>query len=121
MCGMNLVVRTLLVCGVNRVTRCLERDELQHVVVDRSSPWQLHQHLAQLSAVRGCKAVAIDNLSASLSPLLAVSRLCAVGIKVMGVVVNSVTLCNVLRIMHCVSLAILSQLSRFHTPTVGTN
>ena len=32
-----------------------------------------------------------------------------------------VTLCNVLWIMHCVSLAILSQWSRFHPPTVGTN
>ena len=36
-------------------------------------------------------------------------------------VVNWVTLCNVWRIMHCVSLAILSRLSRFHPPTVGTN
>jgi ribosomal protein L7Ae-like RNA K-turn-binding protein len=86
LCSVNRVVRTQLICGVNRVTRCLERDELQLVVVDRSSPWQLHQHLAQLSAVRECKAIAIDNLSASLSPLLAVSRLCAIGIKVLGVV-----------------------------------
>ena len=30
-------------------------------------------------------------------------------------------LCNVLKIMHCVSLAILSQLSRFHPLAVGTN
>ena len=36
-------------------------------------------------------------------------------------IVNCVTLCNVLRIMHCVSLAILSQLIRFHPPAVGTN
>ena len=31
------------------------------------------------------------------------------------------TLCNVLRIMHCLLLAILSHLSRFHPPAVGTN
>ena len=34
---------------------------------------------------------------------------------------NCVTFCNVLRIMHCLSLAILSQLSRFHPSAVGTN
>ena len=75
-------LRRHCVCGVNRVTRCLERDELQLVMVDRSSPWQLHQHLAQLSAVRQCKAIAIDNLCSVLSPLLSVTRLCAVGFKV---------------------------------------
>ena len=34
---------------------------------------------------------------------------------------NCVTLSNVLRIMHCLSLAILSHLSRFHPPAFGTN
>lgn len=77
-----------LMCGVNRVTRCLERDQLELVIVDRSSPWQLHQHLAQLSAVRHCPAVAIDNLSTTLSPMLSVTRLCAVGFKVLLICVH---------------------------------
>jgi len=73
-------IRKHIVCGVQKVTRCLEQDRLSLVVVDRSSPWQLHQHLAQLAAVRHCPAVAVDNLASTLSPLLGVTRLCAVGL-----------------------------------------
>ena len=42
-------------------------------------------------------------------------------VHLLSFIVNCVTLCNVFKIMHCVSLAILSQLSRFHPPAVGTN
>jgi len=75
-------LRREVVCGVQHVTRCLERDELRLVIVDRSSPWQLHLHLAQLSAVRRCPAVALDNMANTLGPVLAVTHLCAVGFKV---------------------------------------
>ena len=75
-------LRQEIVCGVQSVTRGLERDKLRLVIVDRSSPWQLHQHLAQLSAVRQCPAVAVDNLANTLSAVLAVTRLCALGFKV---------------------------------------
>ena len=68
--------------GVQNVTRCLERDELRLVLVDRSSPWQLHQRLAQLSAVRHCPAVALDSMATTLCDVLAVTRLCALGFKV---------------------------------------
>jgi len=67
---------------VQSVTRGLEQDKLRLVIVDRSSPWQLHQHLAQLSAVRQCPAVAVDNMAHTLSAVLAVTRLCALGFKV---------------------------------------
>jgi len=77
-----LLIRREVVCGVQNVTRCLERNELRLVIVDRSSPWQLHQHLAQLSAVRGCPAVALDNMANTLCAVLALTRLCAFGFKV---------------------------------------
>jgi len=77
-----VLIRREIVCGVQNVTRCLERDELRLVIVDRSSPWLLHQHLAQLSAVRRCPAVAVDNMANTFCAVLAVTRLCAVGFKV---------------------------------------
>jgi len=77
-----VLIRQEIVCGVQNVTRCLERDELRLVVVDRSSPWQLHQHLAQLSAVRQCPAIALDNMANTLCAVLALTRLCAFGFKV---------------------------------------
>jgi len=80
--NVTVLIRREIVCGVQNVTRCLERDELRLVIVDRSSPWQLHQHLAQLSAVRRCPAVAVDNMANTFCVVLAVTRLCAVGFKV---------------------------------------
>lgn len=75
-------LRSQIVFGVTEITRNLEKGILRLVVVDRTSPWQLHRHLSQLSAVRGCPAVALDRVSDTLSPLLSVSRLCALGFKV---------------------------------------
>jgi len=81
-CAVAVWIRHAVVCGLQSVTRCLERDELRLVIVDRSSPWQLHQHLAQLSAVRQCPAMALDNVANTLCTVLAVTRLCALGFKV---------------------------------------
>ena len=49
--------------------------------VDRSSPWQLHRHLIQMSAIGNCPAVALDNLSDRIAPLLSLRRLCAFGFR----------------------------------------
>lgn len=78
----DFICRTQLVFGVTEVTRGLEKGMLRLVVVDRSSPWQLHRHLAQLSVVRGCPAVALDRMSDMLSSFVSVTRMCALGFKV---------------------------------------
>lgn len=77
-----LICRAQLVFGVTEITRGLEKGVLRLVVVDRSSPWQLHRHLAQLSAVRGCPALALDRMSDMLSSFVSVTRMCALGFKV---------------------------------------
>jgi len=82
MINIAVLFRQEIVCGLQSVTRCLERDKLRLVIVDRSSPWRLHLHLAQLSAVRRCPAVAVDNMAKTLCAVLSVTRLCALGFKV---------------------------------------
>jgi|SRR6218665_1506857 len=76
------ICRAQLVFGVTEITRRLEKGMLRLVVVDRSSPWQLHRHLAQLSVVRGCPALALDRMSDMLASFVSVTRMCALGFKV---------------------------------------
>jgi hypothetical protein len=75
-------LRRQLVFGVTEITRALEKGTLRLVMVDRSSPWQLHRHLAQLSVVRGCPALALDRMSDTLSSFVSLTRMCALGFKV---------------------------------------
>ncbi|CAG2244602.1 RPP38 [Mytilus edulis] len=61
-------LRSLVVFGVNCVTKALEKDGLQLVITCKSAnPPILTQHLIGLSKTRKCVAVCINNLSKTLS------------------------------------------------------
>ncbi|ESN94563.1 hypothetical protein HELRODRAFT_164424 [Helobdella robusta] len=73
--------RKLLAIGLQDVTKHAKKNNLSIFFVDRSSPWQLHRHLIQLCSILNCPAVALDQFSEKISPLLSVSRVCALGFK----------------------------------------
>nr|XP_022336303.1 ribonuclease P protein subunit p38-like [Crassostrea virginica] len=69
--------------GINEVTKGLEKDQLRLVLVCQScKPEMLTQHLIGLAASRNCTASVISNLSLTLCPLLKLSSLMALGVKV---------------------------------------
>lgn len=75
--------RAQVVIGLNAVTRGLERDRLRAVVVCLSAkPAMMTQHLLMLVATRNCPAVALPDMSKTLSPLLGVTSALALGFKV---------------------------------------
>eukprot|EP00057_Strongylocentrotus_purpuratus_P030460 XP_781742.2 PREDICTED: ribonuclease P protein subunit p38 [Strongylocentrotus purpuratus] len=75
-------LRSQLAFGVNEVTRSLEKDQLQLVLVCRSAkPDLMTCHLPTLSATRGCPAMAVFHLSNTLSPLLNMKTVLAIGFK----------------------------------------
>ena len=78
-----LLPRSQLTIGLGSSTRCLEKDQLRLVIVDRSTPTLLHRHLIQLAAVRQCPAVAANRLSQTLASLLGMRSLVAIGFKVL--------------------------------------
>nr|XP_054770773.1 ribonuclease P protein subunit p38-like [Lytechinus pictus] len=75
-------LRSQLALGVNEVTRSLEKDQLQLVMVCRSAkPDLMTSHLPTLSATRGCPAIAVFHLSNTLSPLLNMKTVLAIGFR----------------------------------------
>ena len=82
-----MIVATLCrkkICfGINEVTKGLEKDQLRLVLVCQScKPEMFTQHLIGLAASRNCAASVISNLSLTLCPLLKLSSLLALGVKV---------------------------------------
>ena len=74
--------RSQLVIGFQKVNKYLERDELRLVLANRES-WLLIQHLALLVGIRKCPGMALPGLEHCLANRLGVSKLSAVGFKVM--------------------------------------
>lgn len=72
--------RKQLVCGINEVTKCLEKDELRLLLVNKSSN-VLTQHLIQLAGVRKCTALIIANLDQSIAPLISTTQLSCLGFR----------------------------------------
>ncbi|XP_017571166.2 ribonuclease P protein subunit p38 [Pygocentrus nattereri] len=75
-------VRRQLALGINEVTKGLERDELSLVLVCGSArPAHMTNHLIPLSKTRAVPACQVPGLSASLSGVLGVSSVLALGIR----------------------------------------
>ena len=75
--------RCHIVFGVNAATKCLERDQLDLVIVCRSAkPPILTGHLLTLAACRGVPALALSGLSETLSKMMKARAIIAVGFKV---------------------------------------
>lgn len=69
--------------GINEVIKGLEKDQMLLVLACQScKPEMLTQHLIGLAATRNCPATTISNLSTTLCPILQISSLMALGIKV---------------------------------------
>lgn len=65
--------------------RCLEKDQLRLVAVCRNvhhSLLAMTNHLIPLCVSRGCPAICLTDLQTQLTPVLSVSSLLALGIKV---------------------------------------
>ncbi|KAL7840316.1 hypothetical protein AOLI_G00256390 [Acnodon oligacanthus] len=74
--------RRQLALGINEVTKGLERDELSLVLVCGSAqPAHMTSHLILLSQTRAVPACKVPELSASLSGLLGVSSVLALGFR----------------------------------------
>jgi len=75
-------IRSELVFGINAVTRHLEQNKLDLVVVDRSSqPALLTRHLVALSAVRRCPSLALPDLADHVMSHLGITSLVTIGFK----------------------------------------
>ncbi|XP_067669656.1 uncharacterized protein [Haliotis asinina] len=75
-------LRSQIVCGVREVTRGLEKDDLDLVIVCRSTqPSVITKHLIPLAASRGCSALCIPEFNPKISPLLGMTSLVAMGFK----------------------------------------
>ena len=71
------------VVGLNKFTRCLERNTLRAGMVCLTArPALVTQHVLMLSATRECPVMALPNLSGVLAPLLGIKSALAVGFKV---------------------------------------
>lgn len=69
--------------GINEVIKGLEKDQMRLVLACHScKPEMLTQHMIGLAATRNCPATIISNLSTTLCPILKISSLMALGIKV---------------------------------------
>lgn len=79
--------------GINEVIKGLEKDQMRLVLACQScKPEMLTQHLIGLAATRNCPATIISNLSTTLCPILKISTLMALGIKVRFCPRNSQTI-----------------------------
>ncbi|XP_046568897.1 uncharacterized protein LOC124277287 [Haliotis rubra] len=75
-------LRSQIVCGVREVTRGLEKDDLDLIIVCRSTqPSIITKHLIPLAANRGCPALCIPEFNPKISPLLGMTSLVAMGFK----------------------------------------
>ncbi|XP_020633627.2 ribonuclease P protein subunit p38 isoform X1 [Pogona vitticeps] len=78
----DLQVRDQLAVGINEVTKALEKNELQLVLVCKSArPAMLTSHLIPLSVSRAIPAVQVPRLSERLAPVLGLTSLLALGFK----------------------------------------
>lgn len=81
-CWTNPAVRKQLAIGINEVTKGLERNELSLVLVCNSvRPEDMTWHLIPLSTTRSVPACQVPDLSASLSGLLGLKCVLALGFK----------------------------------------
>lgn len=74
--------RSQLACGINQVTRVLEKNELSVLLVEKSVPQLMIRHLIPLSTLKQCPTICVSGLKEQLSAILGVTSLAAFGIKV---------------------------------------
>ncbi|KAJ1100844.1 hypothetical protein NDU88_005919 [Pleurodeles waltl] len=75
-------LRKQLAIGINEVTRALEKNELHLVLVCKSAkPPLITMHLIELSASRAVPACQVPRLSESLSPVLGLKSILALGFR----------------------------------------
>lgn len=78
----DLSVRRQLAIGINEVTKCLERNELELVLVCKSvKPSLMTEHLIPLSASRAVAACQVPRLSGTMSQTLGLKSVLALGFK----------------------------------------
>ncbi|KAF7669751.1 hypothetical protein LDENG_00147090 [Lucifuga dentata] len=78
----NVAARRQLAIGINEVTKALERNELKLVLVCMSvRPKHMTHHLITLSATRGVPACQVPQLSQSVSELLRLKSVLALGFR----------------------------------------
>lgn len=78
----DLPVRRQLAIGINEVTKALERNELQLLLVCKSvKPPHMTQHLISLSASRAVPACQVPRLSVTLSEPLGLKSVLALGFR----------------------------------------
>ncbi|KAJ7322283.1 hypothetical protein JRQ81_018570 [Phrynocephalus forsythii] len=78
----NLHVRAQVAIGINEVTKALEKNELELVLVCKSArPAMLTSHLIPLSVSRAVPAGQVPRLSERLAPVLGLTSLLALGFK----------------------------------------
>ncbi|KAM9310424.1 ribonuclease P protein subunit p38 [Pholidichthys leucotaenia] len=78
----DVVTRRQLAIGINEVTRALERNELQLLLVCKSAkPIHMTNHLIGLSATRGVSACQVPRLSENMSGPLGLKSVLALGFK----------------------------------------
>lgn len=72
-----------MVFGLNAVTRCLEKSSLRLVLVDMNTkPAVMTSHILDLALSHQCVCVGVPDLAGTLGPILNLSSLVAMGIKV---------------------------------------
>ncbi|KAG8443189.1 hypothetical protein GDO86_011845 [Hymenochirus boettgeri] len=75
-------LRRQLVIGINEVTRALEKNELNLVLVCKSAkPDMITKHLIELSASRETPACQLPRLSENIGPVLGLRSVLAIGFK----------------------------------------
>ncbi len=78
----DVAARRQLAIGINEVTKALERNELRLLLVCKSvKPTHITDHLIALSATRGVPACQVPRLSQSVSELLGLKSVLALGFK----------------------------------------
>ncbi|XP_072268905.1 ribonuclease P protein subunit p38 [Pyxicephalus adspersus] len=75
-------IRKHLAIGINEVTRALEKNEVNLVIVCKSAkPQMITQHITELSASRGVTACQLPRLSENVAPVLGLKSVLALGFK----------------------------------------
>ncbi|XP_041358777.1 ribonuclease P protein subunit p38-like [Gigantopelta aegis] len=75
-------LRSQLAIGINAVTRGLEKDDLDLVIVCQSTePQLITKHLIPLSACRQCPTLCIPRFSEAVAPLLGIKSTVGIGFK----------------------------------------
>ncbi|CAD5118439.1 DgyrCDS7146 [Dimorphilus gyrociliatus] len=70
-----------LACGINEVTKALEKNDLSVLLVEKSVPQIMIRHLIPLSALKHCPTVCVSGMKNYLTNQLGVTSLVAFGIK----------------------------------------